>query len=104
MGVLVTVIDDGLALDALFGDWQGDLDDTIWARTRRERSNLQRIEGFARIAIRDFGQVPQGGFFSVDAEVAKPALWFGQSAPKQRIKLLFAERAQLKDLRAGNQR
>ena len=57
MRVLVAVVHHRFFLDAVFGNLQGDTNDTISIRRRGQRGDFQRVERLARIAIRHSRQV-----------------------------------------------
>ena len=55
MLIAVTVIDDGLFLDAFLGHRHGHADHAIGLRWRGERGDFQRIERLTGVAIRNSG-------------------------------------------------
>src|SRR5581483_3320755 len=69
-----------------------------------ESGNFEGVQSFARIAVGQFGEVAQGCFVRLDFHVAEPAFLIGQRALQEVVKLRFRKRAQLEDLRAGNER
>src|SRR5688572_12648410 len=69
--VAVAIVDDGFTLDTLFGDGQIDVDEAIGGWWGGERGDLQRIQGFARVPVRDPGQVAQRFLISTNAQLAQ---------------------------------
>ena len=76
MRIAVAVIDDGFLLDALLRDIDRDVDETVVAGGG-ERGNLQRVQGLARVAIGNFGQMLSASS-SREFHVAQAAFGIGQ--------------------------
>ena len=104
MAVLIRVINNRLALNALFSDGQRNSDHPIVAGRSGQSGDFQSIQRFASISVGNPGQVPQGRFVGKDYQMSKPALLIPQGALQQTIEFFFTQRTQLKYLRAGDQR
>jgi len=104
MSVAIAVIHDRLLLDALPGHVQRHMNESVRARFGGQRSDFQRVQRLARVAVRHVGQVPQGPFVNTKFHSAQPAFRIGQRRPQQSQQIFLVQGTQLKDLRTRYQR
>ena len=102
--VAIAVVDDGLLLDALLGDFHRDADGAVGFRRGGERGDFQRVERLARIAVRNAGEVPRGFLRDFDFQVADAALGIHERAGDEVEQVILGKRLQLENLRARNER
>ena len=104
MRVAISVIDDGLFLNALLGGGEVDEDRSVRAPRRGQGSDLQRVQSLARVAIGHPGDVAQRFFRGFSLHVSQASLPIAQRPAQQTKQILLPERPQLENLRARNQR
>ena len=98
MRVAIAIVNHGFFLDALLGDGQVDVNETIACGRSRERGDFQRVQRLARVAIGHFGKMAQRSFVSFDLQLTQAAFLVAQRPLEQLVKLVFAERAQFENL------
>jgi len=104
VGVVVAVVDDGLALDGVLGHGEGVADDAVGVGLCGERADLEGVERAARVAVAQLGDVVERLVGQLDTVGAKPPLGVGQRAAHDELDVVGGQGPELEDLRARDER
>ncbi len=103
MGVAIAIIDDGFLLDGLLGDLEGDVDDAAGVGGGGEGGEFEGVQGLARVAIGDGGEVGGGVGVEVDVEEAEAAFFVGEGSLHDGEEVVLGEGFEGEDLGAGDE-
>ena len=104
VGIVIGIVDHGLALDAFLDDRAGQVDGARFVRSGGQGGEFQRIKAAAGVAIADFREVGGGVRMEGDVPPAESAFRVGEGAVHESAQIHDGERTQLEDQRAGDQR
>jgi hypothetical protein len=80
VGVALFVVDDGFLLNAIFGDGEGEVDDTFFVGWCGEHAYFESVQAFARVTVGELGKMGASIVVDLHFVIAKSALLVDERA------------------------